>query len=66
MYFKHKIGKYIPVFIHNLANCDSHLFIKELVKYSGKLNIIPENSEKCISMCQKFAIGHYWNKKTCH
>ena len=36
--------------MHNLSNYDSHLFIKGLGKYTGKLNIILENSEKCISM----------------
>ena len=54
---------YIPVFIHNLSNYDSHLFIKELGKYPGKLNIIPENSEKCISLSQKFTVDQYWNKR---
>ena len=49
-----RYAKCIPVFMHNLTNYDSHLFIKELGKYSGKLSIIPENSEKSISMSQKF------------
>ena len=48
--------------MHNLSNYDSHLFIKELGKYKGKLNIIPENCEKCISMSQIFTVDHYWNK----
>ena len=49
--------------MHNLTYYDSHLFIKELGKYSGKLNVIPENSEKCISMSQTFTFDHNWNKK---
>ena len=42
--------------MHNLSNYDSHLFIKELGKYTEKLNIIPENSEKCISVSQKLQL----------
>ena len=37
--------------------------MEELGKYTGKLNIIPENSEKCISISQRFTVDHYWNKK---
>ena len=60
---KNRNPNYIPVFIHNLSNYDSHLFIKEIGKYPGKLNIIPENSEKCISLSQKFTVDQYWNKR---
>ena len=42
----------------HLTNYDSHLSMKELGKYSGKLNVIPENSEKCISMSQTFTVDH--------
>ena len=49
--------------MHNLSNYDSHLFIKELAKYTGKLTIIPENSDKCISTNQTFTIDHYCNNK---
>ena len=37
----------------------SHSFILELGKYSGNLNIIPENSEKCISISQKFIVDNH-------
>ena len=48
--------------MHNLINYDVHLFMKELGKYSGKSNIIAENSEKCISISQNFNVGQYWNR----
>ena len=36
----------IPVVIQNLKNYDSHLITQELVKFSLKLNVIPNGLEK--------------------
>ena len=32
--------------MHNLSNYDAHLFVRELSKCPGKLNVIPETAEK--------------------
>lgn len=41
-----KVCPFIPVIFHNLSGYDSHLFIKELAKYEGPINIIPKNHRK--------------------
>lgn len=38
--------KKVPVLCHNLKSYDMNLFILDLIKTSGKLDIIPENMEK--------------------
>ena len=43
----------LPVIFHNLQSYDSHLFIKQLSKVSGKLSCIPLTEEKCISFSPK-------------
>jgi hypothetical protein len=40
---------HIPVFFHNLKGYDSHLIIRELGKFQGKITCIPQSSEKFIS-----------------
>ena len=54
---------YIPVFMHNLSNYDAHLFVKELSKCPGKLNVIPETAEKYIFISKSLKVGEYFNKK---
>jgi hypothetical protein len=39
--FKIRNPNFIPVFMYNLSNYDSHLFNEELGKVSGKINAIP-------------------------
>lgn len=46
---KYKAPKFIPVFFHNLAGYDSHLFIKNLGSTPGQLTCIPSTEEKYIS-----------------
>lgn len=47
---------FIPVIFHNLTNYDSHLFIKELVKYSGEIKIIPKTKEKYLTITKYFEL----------
>ena len=47
---KIRYPNYIPVFMHNLSNYDTYLFVRELSKCPGKLNVIPETAEKYISI----------------
>ncbi|GJQ86688.1 hypothetical protein Trydic_g19786 [Trypoxylus dichotomus] len=41
--------KTIPAVFHNLSGYDGHLLVEELAK-SGKLRVIPNNTEWCIAM----------------
>ena len=45
--------------MHNFTNYDYHLFVKELGKHKGRLNIIPENAEGYISIAQSFKVYTY-------
>ena len=60
---KIRYPSYIPVFMHNLSNYDAHLFVKELSKCPGKLNVIPETAEKYIFISKSLKVGEYFNKK---
>uniref|UniRef100_A0A1B6JA38 DNA-directed DNA polymerase n=3 Tax=Homalodisca liturata TaxID=320908 RepID=A0A1B6JA38_9HEMI len=44
-----KKPRFIPVFIHNLAGYDTHLFIKEFGKFENRISLIPNNEERYIS-----------------
>lgn len=46
---QYSLPKLIPVFFHNLAGYDCHLFIKELAESSGPIKVIPKNKENYIS-----------------
>jgi len=56
----YKIPKFYPVFIHNLANYDAHLFIKNL---SGKISCIPKTEEKYISSSERVVVDEFTNKE---
>ena len=60
---KIRYPSYIPVFMHNLSNYDAHLFVRELSKCPGKLNVIPETAEKYIFISKSLKVGEYFNKK---
>ena len=62
--FKIRNPNFIPVFMHNLSNYDSHLFVKELGKVSGKINAIPETDQKYISFTQTIKVGTYIDRNT--
>lgn len=46
----YRVCSFIPVVFHNLSGYDSHLFIEELAKYEGSINIIPKTKEKYLSI----------------
>ena len=60
---KIRYPNYIPIFMHNLSNYDAHLFVRELSKCPGKLNVIPETAKKYISISKSLKVGEYFNKK---
>jgi hypothetical protein len=45
----YKNPKFIPIFFHNLAGYDAHLFIKEFGEDNGDIKLIPNTEEKYIS-----------------
>ncbi len=49
----YKLPSFIPVFLHNNANYDTHLFIKELSKTSGSITAIPNTDQKYISFTKR-------------
>ena len=55
--------RFTPVFFHNLANYDSHLFIKALRKKHGKIKCIPNMEEKYISFLLIIPVGKNVDKK---
>ena len=60
---KYKKPKFIPVVFHNLANYDSHLFIKNLGYTDGNIDCIPNNEEKYISFTKNTVVGSYTDKE---
>ncbi|KAL0850902.1 hypothetical protein ABMA28_006811 [Loxostege sticticalis] len=46
---RYSVPKLVPVFFHNLAGYDCHLFIKELAESSGPVKVIPRNKENYVS-----------------
>jgi len=62
----YKDPKFIPVIFHNLSGYDSHLFIKKLAKNGEKINCIPNNEEKCISLSKEVVVGEFTNKEGKH
>jgi hypothetical protein len=57
--FEIRNPNFIPVFMHNLANYDSHLLIKQLGKVSGNINAIPETDQKYMNFTQTIKVGTY-------
>ena len=56
---------FIPIFFHNLAGYDSHLFITKLAsKINGeKIDVIPTNEQKYISFTKKTQVDRYKDEK---
>ena len=44
-----KFSKKLPVILHSLKNCDSHLIFKELNKFDCKISVVPKGLEKYMS-----------------
>ena len=57
--------KFIPIFFHNLAGYDSHLFITKLASnFKGeKVDVIPTNEQKYISFIKSSQVGVYKDKQ---
>lgn len=58
-----QIPKFVPVFFHNLAGYDCHLFIRELGGTPGMIKVIPKNKENYISFTKFIPIEE--NKFAC-
>lgn len=52
-----KVCPFIPVVFHNLSGYDLHLFIMELTKYDGSINVIPKTKEKYITITKSFKMN---------
>ena len=59
---RYRIPNYIPVVFRNLAGYDAHLFIKELVKHTTKIDVIAKNTENYISFSVKVEVDKYIDK----
>ena len=60
---RYRIPSYIPVVFHNLSGNDAHLFIKELGKNSGDMEVIAKNKEDYISFSVDVAVDKYVDKE---
>ena len=56
---RYKIPSYIPAVFHNLAGYDSHLFIRELAKYTEDMGVIAKDVEDYISFSIKVKVDKY-------
>ena len=43
-------GGYIPIILHSLRGYDSHFIVRNFGKYKEKIDIIPNNTEKFMSI----------------
>ena len=61
---KNKKPNFIPIFFHNLGGYDSHLFVTKLASsFQGeKIEVIPTNEQKYISLIKYSQVGKYKNK----
>ena len=62
--FKMKNPTFIPIVAHNLANYDSHLFIKNLGKTPGEIKCIAKTEENYISFSKKIIVSEFPDKIT--
>ena len=60
--------KFTPIILHNLANYDAHLFVRNLGVSEGDIDCIPNNNEKYISFTKNVEVNRFFvkeeNKKT--
>ena len=60
----YKIPSYIPIVFYNLLGYDTHLFIRELGRYSrDTMKVIAKNKEDYISFSVEVAVEKYVDKK---
>ena len=60
---RYKIPCYIPVVFHNLTGYDTHLFIRELAKYTTHMGVIAKNVEDYISFSIKVEVDRYMDSE---
>ena len=60
---RYRKPKFYPVYFHNLAGYDAHLFIKNLGKTEGKIDCIPNNEEKYISFSKQIKVDTFVNQQ---
>ena len=60
---RYKISNYIPIVFHNLSRYNAHLLIRELGKKfnTGKIGVIAENKDNCISFNVDVIVDSYTN-----
>uniref|UniRef100_A0A6P7GY74 Uncharacterized protein LOC114344439 n=1 Tax=Diabrotica virgifera virgifera TaxID=50390 RepID=A0A6P7GY74_DIAVI len=51
-----KVPTFIPIFLHNLSNYDSHLFIKELTTKSEHVSAIAQTKEKYVTFSKSVLV----------
>ncbi|XP_022777514.1 uncharacterized protein LOC111318931 [Stylophora pistillata] len=54
--------KFIPVVLHNLANYDAHLFVRNLGVSEGEIDCIPNNEEKYISFTKHVVVDKFFEE----
>ncbi|XP_061728728.1 uncharacterized protein LOC133533711 [Cydia pomonella] len=55
---KYRSPDFVPIFVHNLSNYDSHFIIHGLGFEEGKIEIIPQNKEKYISFTKSIKVNN--------
>ena len=55
---KEKVN-FVPIFFHNLAGFDCHLFIRELAESDGNIECLAKNKEDYISFTKKVKVDEY-------
>ena len=55
---KEKVN-FVPIFFHNLAGFDFHLFIRELSESDGNIECLAKNKEDYISFTKKVKVDEY-------
>ncbi|CAG2236015.1 unnamed protein product [Mytilus edulis] len=61
---KHRLPRFVPVYFHNLAGYDAHLFGRNLATSEGEIRCIPNTEENYISFSKKIKVGEYEDKRT--
>ncbi|PFX14317.1 hypothetical protein AWC38_SpisGene21541 [Stylophora pistillata] len=53
--------KFTPIVLHNLANYDAHLFVRNLGVSEGEIDCIPNNEEKYISFTKHIVVDKFFD-----
>ncbi|XP_022777425.1 uncharacterized protein LOC111318822 [Stylophora pistillata] len=59
---KFRRPKFTPVVLHNLANYDAHLFVRNLGVSEGDIDCIPNNEEKYISFTKHVVVDKFFKE----